>query len=99
MMTRARQLDPTILAKVLTKAREVKGAVVVFDLDSTLLDNRPRQAQILREFGAAHGVAALAAARPEHWDSWDLKRAMLNTGAAPADVERLVEEGKRFWKE
>ena len=29
---------------------------VVFDLDSTLLDNRPRQARILREYGDVHGA-------------------------------------------
>ena len=55
--------DPTVLERVLARVRAMPGAVVVFDLDSTLLDNKPRQARILREFGTAHGIAALAAAR------------------------------------
>ena len=53
--------DPTVLERVLARVRALPGAVVVFDLDSTLLDNRPRQARILREFGAARGIPALAA--------------------------------------
>ena len=75
------------------------GAVVVFDLDSTLLDNRPRQARILREFGAARGLPALAAARPEHWQDWSIQRAMANAGLAPAEVGRFAEDAKQFWRE
>src|SRR5262249_44462523 len=73
-----------------------EGRVVIFDLDSTLLDNRPRQARILREFGELHQLRELAAARPEHWDSWDLGRAMKATGFA--DVDQWLREARRFWK-
>jgi hypothetical protein len=93
-------LDPSVLAEVLELAARVRrDGVVVFDLDSTLLDNRPRQARILREFGEAHGIAPLAGARADHWDGWDLKRAMAATGLAPTDVERWADEAKAFWKE
>jgi hypothetical protein len=92
-------LDPTAPSRVLARVRAVPGSVVVFDLDSTLLDNRPRQARILREFGAAHGVPELAAARPEHWIDWSLTRAMLAAGLAATEVERLAEDAKLFWRE
>jgi hypothetical protein len=71
--------------------------VAVFDLDSTLLDNRPRQARILREYGAAAGVATLLAARPEHWQGWDLRVALANAGLSPAEVERHAAPARRFW--
>lgn len=75
-----------------------RGGVVVFDLDSTLLDNRTRQARILREFGAARGLPALQAARPEHFTSWNLGDAMRAAGLDPAEVERHLREGREFWR-
>jgi hypothetical protein len=70
---------------------------VVFDLDSTLLDNRPRQARILREYGARAGVPALAAAAPEHWTSWDLAEALRAAGLGPLEVARHLLPARRFW--
>ncbi len=100
MHAHVRQLDPSVLDDTLRRARAAgSGGVVVFDLDSTLLDNRPRQAAILAEFGRAHGLAALAAARPEHWDSWDIRRAMAHAGLADAEVERWAEQAKDYWRE
>jgi beta-phosphoglucomutase-like phosphatase (HAD superfamily) len=73
------------------------GALVVFDLDSTLLDNRPRQARILRDYGAAAGVAALAGARTEHWTDWDLSGAMRRAGCSEAEVEAHRRPLRAFW--
>jgi hypothetical protein len=73
-----------------------QDGVVIFDLDSTLLDNRPRQARILRELGDEHHLPALQAARPEHVDSWDLTRAMRNAGFA--DAEKWAQVARRFWR-
>jgi hypothetical protein len=92
-------IDPTVLERVLARARALPGAVVVFDLDSTLLDNRPRQARILREFGVAHGIAPLVQARPEHWVDWSIARAMDNAGLRPEEVARWVDDAKQFWRE
>ncbi len=87
-----------ILADVLARARAAAPAgLVVFDLDSTLLDNRPRQARILREYGAQAGVAALAGARPEHWTSWDLAEALAHAGLGPAEVARHLLPARRWW--
>ena len=91
--------DPTVLARVLARVGALPGAVVVFDLDSTLLDNKPRQARILREFGQAHGIAALAQARPEHWIDWSITRAMANAGLGAEEVARWADAAKQFWRE
>jgi len=102
MIASARQpltYDPTVLERVLLRVAALPGAVVVFDLDSTLLDNKPRQARILREFGAAHGIAALAAARPEHWVDWSITHAMANAGLDSDEVARWAEAAKQFWRE
>lgn len=90
-----------VLYQVIEEARALGNrAVVAFDLDSTLFDNRPRQARILREFGAARNVAPLAGCAAAHWDSgWDMKAAMRNCGVAPDEVERLYPEAKQFWQE
>jgi hypothetical protein len=91
--------DPTVLERVLARVRALPDAVVVFDLDSTLLDNKPRQARILREFGAAHGIPALAAARTEHWVDWSITHAMANAGLDADEVARWGEQAKQFWRE
>jgi hypothetical protein len=73
--------------------------VVVFDLDSTLFDNRPRQARILREFGAAQGIELLRAVRPEHWTSWSITAAMHAAGLPQEEAVRLAHPARAFWRE
>lgn len=94
------EAQSSILEAVLARVRaEAPRGVAVFDLDSTLLDNRPRQARILREYGARAGLAALAAARADHWRSWDLAEAMRAAGLAPLEVARHLLPARRFWSE
>ena len=93
------QLDHTVLDRVLERVRALPGSVVVFDLDSTVLDNRPRQARILREFGAAHGIAALAAAAPRHWSDWSITHAMRNVGLGSDEIARWGDEAKLYWRD
>lgn len=90
---------PSPLATVLARAKAAGNrAVVVFDLDSTLFDNKPRQARILREFGQAANVAPLTACQPSHFDSgWDLRAAMQGCGLSVEEAEHLYPEAKRFW--
>jgi hypothetical protein len=86
------------LNAVLAALRRPRG-LCVFDLDSTLLDNRPRQALILREFGAARGEPLLAKVGPEHFDGWDLEVAMRNAGLPAARAHELRNPARAFWKE
>ncbi len=87
------------LVQVLERARGSAGkGLVVFDLDSTVFDNRPRQARILREFGQQHCVAALHGCQPHHFVSgWDLVGAMVACGVPPTDAAALARDVKRFW--
>jgi hypothetical protein len=80
-------------------ARGAPEAIAVFDLDSTLLDNRPRQSRILREFGALNRIAALGGAAPDHWESWDFTIAMANAGMSDEDIARWSGEFRAFWLE
>jgi len=87
------------LQAVLSRAKGMgRRAVVIFDLDSTVFDNKPRQARILREFGQARGIAPLSACAASHFSSgWDLRAAMRNCGLSADEAERLHPEAKRFW--
>ncbi len=89
-----------ILARALARARLASPrGIAVFDLDSTLLDNRPRQARILRDYGRAAGLEVLAGARPEHWQDWSIERALVNAGVAPDAARRHHAPARRFWAE
>ncbi len=88
-----------LLRGILVRAAESARHVVVFDLDSTLLDNRPRQALILREYGAEHGLAALADAHADHWHGWDARIAMRNGGLTEAEVEQHFDGFRDYWRD
>ncbi|MGZ3439287.1 MAG: hypothetical protein ACXVDD_07215 [Polyangia bacterium] len=91
--------DSTVLERVLGRLRAHPEAVVVFDLDSTLLDNKPRQARILREYGVARGLPALAAVRSDHWVDWSIQRAMANAGLPADEIARFADDAKQFWRD
>lgn len=88
-----------LLKNILSRARSLgPQAVLAFDLDSTLFDNRTRQARILREFGAQRSVAPLLACEPHHWDTgWDMRAAMRNCGVSETEVEGLFADARQFW--
>jgi hypothetical protein len=73
--------------------------VVICDLDSTLLDNRPRLARILQDYGRTAGVPELTDTRPEHWQGWSLERALRNAGLAPEQVEAHAGPARRYFAE
>lgn len=89
------------LERVLALAREVgPQGVLIFDLDSTVFDNRPRQARIVREYGAKVGVEALTYCQSFHFTSgWDLRAAATGVGLSSAQAETHYPELKRFWAE
>jgi len=77
----------------------VPPAAAIFDLDSTLLDNRPRQARIMREFGDAHGIPELSAGRPEHWTGWSLTAALIAAGLSRERAAALHGDYRAFWEQ
>src|SRR5512138_1439005 len=101
MARRARvEQQGRILAGALARAAAAPPrAVAVFDLDSTVLDNRPRQARIVQDYGRAAGLPVLLGARPEHWKGWDLEAALVAAGLPAAEARRRRAEFRRFWAE
>jgi hypothetical protein len=92
--------EKSILQRVLDAVRDAAPhGVVVFDLDSTLLDNRPRQVRIFHDFAAQHGIAELAAAEPHHWLGWDLRVPLRNLGLDDSRIASIYPQIKDFWRE
>ncbi len=87
------------LEKILQQAASLGSkAVLAFDLDSTLFDNRPRQARIVREYGAARGIDGLTRCQPFHFTSgWDLRAAMRACGMNEGDITAKYDDIKSFW--
>jgi hypothetical protein len=90
---------PQTLERVLGLATQNAGqAVLAFDLDSTVFDNRPRQARILREFGAERSIAELRRTQAFHFvNGWDLRAACVAAGMTPADADSLYRDLKSYW--
>ncbi|MBI3723512.1 hypothetical protein HY251_06100 [bacterium] len=89
-----------MLERVLARASEAGSAgVVAFDLDSTLLDNSPRQATLLREWAEKRGgPPELLRVAADHLDGWDLRVAMRNAGLSPEAAEELYPDAKGYWR-
>jgi hypothetical protein len=68
-----------------------------FDLDGTLLSNKPRQARIVRDFARQRGIEPLARCSPEMIVSWDLRDTMRLCGLAPEGIEALYGDLRRYW--
>ncbi len=90
-----------VLGRVLLDASQLGAeAVVAFDLDSTLLDNRPRQAALVHRFLRQRGAAPMLAnfeARHLH-TGFDLREALGRQGLAPLEVEQFLVEFRPFWR-
>jgi hypothetical protein len=71
----------------------------VFDLDGTLLTNKPRQARIVRDFGRERGSQALARCEPGMIVSWDLRDTMRLCGLDSAEIEDRDEDLRAYWLE
>lgn len=76
---------------------EREPGLCVFDLDSTLLDNRPRSARIFREFGIEAALPALGTIEPDHFVDWNLERAMQSCGLDAQTIARHGAALRDFW--
>src|SRR6516162_1106128 len=83
---------PSVLTGILEAAQQAGPAgVIAFDLDSTLLDNRPRQAAIIRDFAARQGLESLAGFHARHLvTGFDLREALVRAGLDPETVARWL---------
>lgn len=93
-----------LLAKVLSRVRRVANTgrpIVVFDLDGTLMDNRPRVVAILHELGDAWADRfAAAAERCRKASEEDIVYGFIeNLRRLGISDPELHEEGLEFWKE
>ena len=87
--------------RILRSALDAIGSqrrAAVFDLDSTLLINKVRQARIVREWGAANDPR-LESCKPEYVTSWDLRETVQLCGLGAGEAEKIYPVLKEFWRE
>ena len=70
-----------------------------FDIDSTILVNKARQARIVREYGRLRGDRRLAACPPEAVISWDLRDTLRLCGLVEQEIAGIVKNLGVFWRE
>jgi hypothetical protein len=97
--SRAQRQEQTRILRGALSAISAARPAVAFDLDSTLLMNKDRQARIVREYGAARGDARLAACRPDAVVSWDLRDTALLCGLSALEAEAVYKGLKEFWRD
>ncbi len=85
-----------LLASIVGSA---KGHCLAFDLDSTLLNNRPRNAVIMREFAVAQNEPQLGEADAVHFKDWSASNAMRSIGLPDEKIEQIVDNYWAFWQE
>lgn len=89
-----------LLSYIIDQAKQWQDRVsVVFDLDCTLLDNAPREARIMREFGELRGILLLAHCQPEHIQSWSFVKSMMACGMPEVQAKVLEPDLRMFWRE
>jgi len=101
--------DPSIGAVALESAAvqeqlrsiiaQSSGRLVMFDLDSTLLNNRPRNVAIMREFGSTINHATLMQADIMHFRDWSSRNSLLSMGLPGAEIDGFLSEYDAFWAE
>ncbi len=92
-------LIPASVAELLSDViKNCHEHLVVFDLDSTLLNNHNRSAHIMREYSATVNHSLLATADATHWVDWDARNTMRNIGLTDEDVDTHLNSYERFWE-
>jgi hypothetical protein len=90
-----------VLGQVLADAERLGPAgVLAFDLDSTLLDNRPRQAALVHRFVRERGVFPVLAdfdARHLH-TGFDMREALWRQGLGADEAESFLADFRPYWR-
>lgn len=97
--SRARPSEQARILRAALAAIRADRPAAAFDLDSTLLVNRARQARILREFGEQAGDRRLAGCTPEAIITWDLRDSARLCGLAEDEVDAVLPALRAFWQE
>lgn len=85
------------LDRILAHVGSRRGDLAILDLDGTLVDNRPREIRILREYAHLHAAWDLLQVEPRHiWD-WDLGHVLSNAGLPPERAGALLPPLQSFW--
>ena len=99
-ITGASALTPEATASLLSGIiDQCDSRWVLFDLDSTLVDNRPRNACIMREFARQTDNQKLALATSEHFPDWSSRNSMKMLGVPEASIDQLIHPYEVFWEE
>ncbi len=96
---RAQKAQQTRILRVALAAIRSDRPAAAFDLDSTILINRQRQARIVREYGQLHGEARLASCPADAVRSWDLRDTLRFCGLGDPDIDAIVADLRKFWLE
>ena len=96
---RARRAEQTRILRAALQAIRPGQPVAAFDLDSTLLVNRSRQARIVREYGELRGDDRLASCSTAAVISWDLHDTLRLCGVPDEQIGPLVPGLREFWHE
>jgi len=96
---RAQKAEQTRILRAALAAIRPDRPGAAFDLDSTVLVNKPRQARIVREYGRLRGDPRLAACTPEAVTTWDLRDTLRHCGLSASDIAGIVPNLKDFWLE
>lgn len=84
-----------LLSHILSRC---EGRSLFFDLDSTLLNNRPRNAIIMSEFGKVQRNEKLIKADTRHFPDWSVGRSMQALGLDQTEIDSLLEPHRTFWQ-
>ena len=97
--SRADRAGQAAVLKAALDAIRADRPAIAFDLDSTLLLNKIRQARIVREYGRKIGHEKLGGCPPEAVVSWDLRDTAKLCGLDDGEAEALYPEMKAFWRD
>jgi hypothetical protein len=96
---RASAADQARILRAALNAVRPSVPAAAFDLDGTVLSNKPRQARIVREFGGATGDRRLQRCTPDAIVSWDLCDTARLCGLEAEEAARVEPALRRFWFE
>jgi len=94
----AMPLAPASSRELLNKILAMcSGMRVFFDLDSTLLNNRPRNAAIMREFGKEENLPQLVKATADDFPDWNVRNSLGLLGIDAIKRDSLLPRYHAFW--